>query len=295
MSRFSQIDLSQLPPPDVIETLDYDALLTDALARMADLMPEVSEALALESEPLRKLIELLSYTVLLLRARINDAARATMLATASGADLENLAALFGVSRLLVSPATADAAAVWETDAALRARTQLAPEAYTTAGSIGAYEYHARAADPRVQDVSVTTPLPGEVLITVLANTQTGVPSVSLLSIVQEALSQTNVRPLCHGVTVVAPTMMDFEVTATIEVGDGPDAAAVLTAARAALDEYLASVRRIGATVAMSGLLAALHRPSVIRVAMTAPAADIVCSATAAPLCTSINLQLASTA
>lgn len=289
MSRFSQIDLSQLPPPDVIETLDYDALLTDALARMADLMPEVSEALALESEPLRKLIELLSYTVLLLRARINDAARATMLATATGADLENLAALFGVSRLLVSPATDNAAAVWETDAALRARTQLAPEAYTTAGSVGAYEYHARAADPRVQDVSVTSPSPGEVLVTVLANTATGVPPAGLLSIVQEALSEPDLRPLCHGITVAAPTMIAFSVTATIEVGDGPDAASVLAAARTALDEYIASVRRIGATVAVSGILAALHRPSVIRVTMTAPAADIVCTATSAPRCTAINL------
>ncbi|SDG21178.1 baseplate J/gp47 family protein [Rhodobacter capsulatus] len=289
MSRFSQIDLSQLPPPDVIETLDYDALLTDALARMADLMPEVSEALALESEPLRKLIELLSYTVLLLRARINDAARATMLATATGADLENLAALFGVSRLLVSPATDNAAAVWEADAALRARAQLAPEAYTTAGSVGAYEYHARAADPRVQDVSVTSPSPGEVLVTILANTATGVPPAGLLSIVQEALSEPDLRPLCHGITVAAPTMIAFSVTATIEVGDGPDAAAVLAAARTALDEYLASVRRIGATVAVSGILAALHRPSVIRVAMTAPAADIVCAATSAPRCTAVNL------
>ena len=293
MSRFSQIDLSQLPPPDVIETLDYDALLTDALDRMAELMPEVSEALALESEPLRKLIELISYTVLLLRARINDAARATMLATATGADLENLAALFGVSRLLVSPATDDVAAVWETDAALRARTQLAPEAYTTAGSVGAYEYHARAADPRVQDVSVTSPSPGEVLVTVLASTTTGVPGPGLLSIVQKALSQPDVRPLCHGVTVAAPTMATFTVIATIEVGDGPDATAVLTAARAALDDYLASVRRIGATVAVSGLLAALHRPSVIRVTMAAPAADIVCNATSAPCCTSVDLQLGS--
>lgn len=295
MSRFSQIDLSQLPPPDVIETLDYDALLTDALARMTALMPEVSDALALESEPLRKLIELLSYTVLLLRARINDAARATMLATASGADLENLAALFGVGRLLVSPATDDAAAVWETDAALRARAQLAPEAYTTAGSVGAYEYHARAADPRVKDVSVTSPTPGEVLVTVLADTETGVPPGDLIATVQTALSQSDVRPLCHGVTVAAPTMMAFAVTATIVVGDGPDATAVLAAARVALDEYITSVRRIGSTVAVSGILAALHRPSAIRVTMTSPAADIVCSATAAPRCTAINLQLAGVA
>lgn len=291
MNRFSAIDLSKLPPPDVIETLDYDAVLSDALQRMAALMPEVTDALALESEPLRKLIELISYLVLLLRARINDAARATMLATATGADLDNLAALLGVERLVVTPASDTAPAVMESDAALRARAQLAPEAYTTAGPIGAYEYHARSADARVADVSVTTPEPGSVLVTVLGVDGDGTPAPDLLATVQEALGADDVRPLCANVIVAAPQLVNYSVAAEITVGTGPDAGVVLAAAQTAAAAYVQATRRLGATVARSGLMAALHQAEVLTVAMPTPAVDIVCGATSAPHCTEIAITM----
>lgn len=291
MTRFSAIDLSKLPPPDVIEALDYDAVLSDALERMAALMPEVAEALALESEPLRKLIELISYLVVLLRGRINDAARATMLATATGADLDNLAALLGVARLVVSPATDTAPAVLESDTALRARAQLAPEAYTTAGPVGAYEYHARSADARVADVSVTTPEPGSVLVTVLCVDGDGTPTPDLLATVQDALSVEHVRPVCANVIVAPPQLVSYSVAAEITVGTGPDAGVVLAAAQAAAAAYVQATRRLGATVARSGLMAALHQAEVLTVSMPAPAADIVCGATSAPICTEIAITM----
>ena len=291
MSRFAQIDLSQLPPPDVIDSLDYDVVLADAMARLVALMPEVEAALALESEPLRKVLELLAYIVLLLRGRINDAAAATMLASAKGADLENLAALFGVQRLLISAATATDAAVYENDTALRARAQLAPEAYTTAGSVGAYEFHARSASPSIKDVSVTSPEPGTVLVTVLGATGNGVPSETLIGLVTAALSADEVRPLCHNVIVAAASVKHYSVAASIEVGAGPDATVVLAAARAAVLAYGADMHRLGGTVALSGLYAALHQPGVVRVTLSAPAADVATDVTAAPWCTSYNVVL----
>ena len=45
-----------------------------------------------------------AYRELLIRQRVNDAARGVMLATASGTDLDNLAANFNVERLLITPA-----------------------------------------------------------------------------------------------------------------------------------------------------------------------------------------------
>ncbi len=291
MSRFSQIDLSQLPPPDVIETLDYETVLADALTRMAVLLPEVEATLALESEPLRKLIELVSYVVVLLRGRINDAARATMLATATGADLNNLAALLGVARLLITPATETTEAVYEADTALRLRAQLAPEAYTTAGSVGAYEYHARSADPRVADVSVTSPEPGTVLVTVLSTEGSGAPTADLLAAVTAAVNPEEVRPLCANVIVAGPVLLNYAVEAEIIVGTGPDASAVLAAAQAAVAAYAAATHRIGATVALSGVMAALHQPGVIRATLAAPLADLVADDVSAPNCTDITITL----
>lgn len=293
MSRFAQIDLSQLPPPDVVEALDYEVQLDSAITRMAELLPEVEDTLALESEPLRKLIELITYSTLLLRARINDAARATMLATATGSDLDNLAALLGVVRLVLDAgdqsATPPIAATMEADDALRQRTQLALEGYTTAGSVGAYEFHARSADGRVSDVSVISPSPGDVLVTVLSTEGDGTASPELTGIVSDAVNAEEVRPLCDSVSVSAATILHYNVEATLEIAEGPDAGVVEAAAQDAVASYCASVHALGATVAVSGLLRALHQAGVISATLVSPTADIESGATEAPHCGTITI------
>ena len=105
------IDLSQLPPPDVVEALDFEKVYEEIRAAFASFYPE--HDLLLESDPAIKLLELAAYREIQIRARINDAARAVMLAYATGADLDNLAAIFDTKRL-----------GGESDASLRARAQL---------------------------------------------------------------------------------------------------------------------------------------------------------------------------
>ena len=76
MSRFTAIDLSGLAPPDIIETLDYEAIVTAMRDDLVEQFPLIAGVIDLESEPARKLIEAFAYRELRLRARINDAARA---------------------------------------------------------------------------------------------------------------------------------------------------------------------------------------------------------------------------
>jgi len=82
----------------VVQALDYEGPLAAAVARLQGLAPEW-DAIDLESDPARKLLEVFAYLDLLLRGRINDALRALLLAYASGADLEQLAANVSVIRL----------------------------------------------------------------------------------------------------------------------------------------------------------------------------------------------------
>jgi len=174
-STSALIDLSALPTPDVIETLGYEAILSrmlgEARTALAEALPDWDPTL--ESDPLVILIQRWAYGDLVLRARINDAARAVLLATATGADLDHLAALVSTARLTVVPADPSAdpptGAVMETDAALRARVQLAWEGLSTAGPAGAYRYHTLAADGRVRDAAITSPTPGDVVVTVLGH------------------------------------------------------------------------------------------------------------------------------
>ncbi len=100
------IDLSQLPAPNVIEPLDYETILAERKARLIALHPEeereaVAELLALESEPTVKLLQENAYRELLLRQRINEAARAVMIAFANDEDLDQLGANLNVKRLVL--------------------------------------------------------------------------------------------------------------------------------------------------------------------------------------------------
>ncbi len=74
------IDLSQLPAPSVVETLDYETLYASRKETLLSLYSgdereAVARALTLESEPLVKLLQENAYRELLLRQRINEAAR----------------------------------------------------------------------------------------------------------------------------------------------------------------------------------------------------------------------------
>ena len=292
------IDLSQLPPPDVVETLDYEALLAERKAALiarypAERQPDVAAVLELESEPLTKFLEESTYRELLLRQRINEAARAIMLAFAKSNDLDHIAALFGVTRLVIKPAdpVMGTPAEMESDTDLRLRVQLAPQSFSTAGPEGAYISHARDADGRVLDASATSPEPGEVRITVLSREGDGTAAPDLLEKVKNALRPRDVRPLTDYVTVQSATLLPYTVAATLHMFPGPDSSIVLTEARRRLAQYVEACHRLGRVVARSGLGAALHVAGVQVVDLHSPAGDIRADPTQAPHCTRMDVEL----
>lgn len=278
MTTFTVIDLSQLPAPDLIETIDYEIILAALKADLEARAPEVADVLALESEPLVKLLEVCAYREVLLRQRVNDAARGVMLAFATGTDLDQLGAWWGVTRQ-----------VGESDEDFRAAIQTSLEAHTTAGSLGSYRWHALRADPGILDVGISSPLPGTVLAAVIG--AAGTPTGDELAAVTAALNAEDVRPLCDTVLVEAATLVAYDVTATLHIGQGPDPVAVADAAQAAAEAYCTAQRVCGARLARSALFAALQQPGVVWVDLTAPAADIVTDAASAPWPGSVTLTV----
>ena len=290
ISSSTAVDLSRLPPPDVVEALDYETILA---AMMADLVARDPSFTALvESDPALKILEIAAWRELLLRQRVNEAARAVMVAYAMGADLDQLGAVFGVARLEITPADGDTPAVMEGDEALRRRILLAPDSYSVAGPASAYIFHALAADGDVLDASATSPEPGEVVVSVLSRTGDGTASPELLATVDAALSADTVRPLTDSVTVQAAGLVAFDVTATLHLYAGPDATLIESAALDALLARLEELRRIGRDVPRSVLIAALHVAGVQRVELISPPDDVVVDDTQAPAPGSITLSLA---
>ena len=150
-----RIALPQPPPPAVVEPLDLEALLAAAKADLIARLPSVAPVLALESEPLTKLLEAAAYRELLYRQRVNDAARASLLAYATGTDLDHKGAFYDLPRM-----------AGEDDERYRLRIQLRVRALAGHGTREAYELAALSASPKVRAAKATQPAPGSVLVLV---------------------------------------------------------------------------------------------------------------------------------
>lgn len=286
-STLTAVDLANLPPPVVVEPIAYETILADMLVDLRQRDPVFSALV--ESDPAYKILEVAAYRETLIRQRVNDGAHAVMLAYATGTDLDNLAALYGVQRLVVVPGDTTRAPVFESDAAFRTRIVLSLEGYTTAGSRGSYAFHALSADGDVADVGVTSLIPGTVNVSVLSHSGNGVPSATLLDKVTAALNDETVRPLCDTVHVEAASLVAYAISAQLILYPGIDQASVIDAARAAAEKYVAGQYKIGRDIILSGVYAALHQPGVQRVELTQPNQDLVIGWNQAGHCSGIAL------
>lgn len=295
------IDLSLLPPPDVIEPLDYESLLTAIQSRIIELTdekdrPAVRAVLALDSEPLTKLTQAYAYRALLQRQSINDAARAVMLAYASSADLDNLAANFNVYRLVIRPADPTTIpptpAIMESDSDFRKRTQQAFEGLSVAGPTAAYEFFARSADGKVADAKAFSPSPACVTVTVLSRDGDGTADQALLDKVTATLNDEDTRPVADRLTVQSASIVSYNVVATLYYYPGPEADPIRQAAIARLQAYINAQHRIGRGVYLSAIDAALSVEGVEHVVITEPKADLVLDKTQASWCAAPQVTLA---
>jgi len=204
------------------------------------------------------------------RARVNDAAKALMLAYARGADLDQLAANVNLQRLVVQAEDLNAVPpverVLEADDALRERVQLVYEGLTTAGPRNSYILHARNASGRVADATAESPAPAEVVVTVLDLEGAGLAPPELLETVRAYLSDDDVRPVADRLTVQAAEILPYRVEALLyKAGTGPENEAILAACKARLRAWVNPRRRLGLEVSRSGIDAQLHIDGVSRV------------------------------
>lgn len=293
------VDLSKLAPPDVLEELNFEQLLAERKTAFINLYPSEERAywqqrLSLESEPITKLLEENCYLQLLERQRINQAAKATMLAYATGADLDVIGANFNVQRLVIREEDLTVhppiERILESDTDFRLRCQLAFEGLSVAGPRSAYVFHALSAHADVADVSVISPSPANVTVTVLSRTGKGTASEELLTAVRTKLNDENIRPIADRVTVQSATITDYQIRAKLHMYRGPEYEPVQAAARVQLEKYVQDRRRLGRDITLSGIYSALHIEGVQRVELVQPTRDIILDKHQAGHCTNITLE-----
>ena len=265
----STIDLSALPAPQVLESLDFEELYQGELTTFREYMGDNWTA-SLESDPVTKLLELGAYRRMQNRARVNDAAKALFLAHATGADLEQLAANVNLQRLVIqaedSTAVPPVPAVLESYDALRERVQLRYEGLTTAGPRNSYILHARNASGLVADATAESPAPAEVVVTVLSLEGDGSAIPELLAEVSTYLNDEDRRPVADRLTVQGAEILPYRIDAVVYMaGTGPENEAALAECNARLHAWINPRRRLGVEVARSAIDAQLHVSGVARV------------------------------
>jgi phage-related baseplate assembly protein len=266
MPRFFNIDLSTIPPPDIVETLSFETLrsdiINDCTARLnaAGIPFNVQ---TLESDPFVYLCEAYAARELQLRARVNDACKAVLLASSWGTNLDNIGATFATPR---NPG--------ETDAAYKARIHQAPDAFAAAGPLGGYEYWANTLVPGMLDVSAVMTSPGTVQVTLLAPGPTYQPTSQQIQALAAYFMRDDAKPLTDVVIVTGPAVVETQISAVLTILPGPAQNVVLAAASTALANVISANQKLGYTLARSAIIAALQQPGVVSVNLTSPAADI---------------------
>jgi len=296
-SNLTEIDLSQLNPPDVVRQIDFETILKEGLEDFYQRMEEVQPNFQryLESDPAMKLAEAFAYREMLVRKESNEQALAVLLAFAKDNDLDHKAAERNLQRRIISPATENTPEVKESNDSLRKRVQLAPEGQTTAGSEGSYIFHGLNADPRVKDIYPYAPLDetgnptGICNIYVLSNESDGTAPEDLLNVVSAALNAKSVRPLTDKPIIYSASILNYSIDAEIFIDEGPDENIVLDSCYKAAQEYTKKSHSFNDGISLSGIYQALHQPGVSRVNLISPAGNIDTSLGQVVHCTGINI------
>ncbi|MHC8348706.1 baseplate assembly protein [Pseudomonas sp. RT4P38] len=294
----SALDLSALPAPEVLEPLDFEEVYEEDLGTFRSYMGDNWTA-TLESDPVTKVLEVGAYNKVGNRARVNDAAKALLLAHAIGSDLDHLGGNVNLKRLVIQAedlmAVPPVPEVKEKDDPFRERIQLAYEGLTTAGPRNSYILHARNASALVADATAESPSPCCVTVTVLSSEGEGVASPELLATVATELNDDDVRPLADFVTVQSAQIIHYSIAAILHMnGAGPEGDASLAEAIKRLAAWINPRKRLGVEVARSAVDAQLHVAGVSRVELTGWA-DLAPTKAQAAYCTAYSVVLAGAA
>jgi len=256
--------LKSLQAPDVVQGFSYESVLQAMRDKAVALFPDFAGFIDLESEPARIVLEVAAYHSMNLLARVNDAARANLLAFAMGGDLDQLGAFYDVLRL-----------TGETDDQFRKRIVLEIAGRSPGGTAERYRAKAMQASVLVKDAYAwrddLSPL---VHVAVMSTMPGGVASQILLDAVADALNNPAVKMVNDTIDVVAAVTHVQRVDADIWLLPGVRRSLIgdLPAQLQAAWEIEGG---IGRDLTRSWLTARLMPPGVQKVDIMKPVADVI--------------------
>lgn len=290
MSRLTVIQLAQLPAFAILEALDVEAILSARMNRLVEVWATHDPPAAaqydvqgLEFDPIKINQEVGSYFELLIRDRINQAARGVTLAFAVGDDLDVIASRYpgGVPRL-----------EGESDDHYRARIWLSPNLLSPNGSYEAYVFWGMTADPTLRDVSATavTGTP-DVTVALLADGDpvravwgrdtwvlspfpNPTPTIGQITHVRNYINQHARKALTDVVQVVVPKIVDVDYEISYWLYPGWDETQIRQVMFEAFAQLVESQRYLGFSYTEAAIEAVLKIAGVSNVKVDVPVSAI---------------------
>lgn len=316
-SRFGTIRPELLGDMQVLEELDSEELITDRMTKLAELWSSYDPPNAAaydvnttEFDPLKIQAELAAYFELLLRDRINQAAKAVTLAFASGTDLDAIGSRYpyGCPRLTKTAGTWTGSGAQESDDAYRQRIWLSPSVLSLSGSgQGTYQSYVFWAlscpmptgkSALKHASALTVPGTGVVTIPILplstlsstwvvrpTDLHTHVltpgadpqPSTAQVLAVHAYLSDDAYarKGLTDVVNVTAPQVYDTAINVQVWLLPGVDTTTAMGEVCDAVSDLIAATNWLGADLTLLALNGALMQAGVYNVVITSPTADVI--------------------
>lgn len=327
MPRLGVIELSQLPAFQVLETIDSDKIIIARLAALkrywaANDPPFGAQfdVESLEFDPLVINQEACAYFEMLLRDRVNQAARSVTLAFAVGGDLDAIASRYptGMPRLATEGAGI-AIPTAAQDAAYRTRIWLSPNTLSPHGVYESYIFwalnaYAEFGDQPLRDAQATN-IPGSpnITITIMADgpaiiasgTYDGVDAGKMISAYpvpappnsQILNTGTYIKnDSRQGLTDVIRVGPPKVVYVTYDIGiilfPGWDAGLIMPQIAFALAMLLEEQRWLGYSHTRAAIDRALKVGGVFNVVIKSPAADVIVDPTTTVIVNNIKLYYA---
>jgi phage-related baseplate assembly protein len=288
MARLGTIEIDQLPEMQVLEKLDSEDVLTKRMNEFVALWDKHDPPAGaqydvehLEFDPIRINQEANTFFELLLRDRVNQAAKSVTLAFASGPDLEAIGSRYpgGMPRLS-----------GENDDHYRMRIWLSSNTLSPHGTYDSYVFWALSADPTLRDATAVarrgTP---DVTITIMADgapvttnlTKNGIspfptptPIVPQIDKVRTYVDSHSRKALTDVVSVRSPHIITIDYVIDYWLFPGWDLKLLEPELYIAMAELIETQRWLGYSHTLDAVDAALKRSGVYKLHVISPANDV---------------------
>lgn len=286
MARLGMIELDQLPTMQVLEDLDSEAVLEARMTEFVDLWKESDppagaqyDVASLETDPIKLTQEASTYFELLLRDRVNQAAKAVTLAFASGSDLDAIGSRYpgGVPRT-----------TGESDDHYRSRIWLSVSTLSPYGVYDSYVFWASTIAPELRDATAIAKKRGtpDVVVTIMADGNkvelgsdsksvtafpSPTPTITQINTVRDYILKESRKALTDVVTVRAPKIYHVNYKIRYWLFPSWDQKLIEPELYRATAELIEKQRWIGYSHTQAAIEGALMKNGVFNIVVDSPA------------------------